>query len=429
MKQHFDAIVVGAGPAGCACGLTLARAGLQALVVERGKFAGAKNMWGGAFYGPLFHQLFPDFWEEAPVERYIARRRLSVLTPDAALSTEFSSQKFAEKPYNGFSLLRAKFDRWFADRVQQEGAIVAAGLQADELLRDGSRIAGIKAGGDDFPADVVVACDGVNSFLAEKAGLRKKLLAKNVKQGVKEVIRFPQEILESRFNLSGQEGLAWEFIGAFTKGIPGGGFLYTNRNSISVGVVVQLSALAEKKVEANQILEDFKSHPEVARYLSEGEAAEYSAHLIPTAGLDMMPELFTDGFIVAGDAAALCLVTGLNLEGANFALASGVAAAETIIQAKKQNDFSKERLSSYQERLKKSFVLKDMETFKKAPKFLENPRIYSQYPALACDLAERIFTSDGQPREKIWHLLKQSMGEDLSLLQIARDMMKMKGAL
>jgi len=429
VKQHFDAIVVGAGPAGCACGLTLARAGLQALVVERGKFAGAKNMWGGAFYGPLFHQLFPDFWEEAPVERYIARHRLFVLTPDAALSTEFSSQKFAEKPYNGFSLLRAKFDRWFADRVQKEGAIVAAGLQADELLRDGNRITGIKAGGDEFPADVVVACDGVNSLLTEKAGLRKKLLAKDVKQGVKEVIRFPQEILESRFNLSGQEGLAWEFIGAFTKGIPGGAFLYTNRDSLSVGVVVQLRALGEKKIEANQILEDFKSHPEVARYLQDGDPAEYSAHLIPSAGLTMMPEIYTDGFLVAGDAAALCLVTGLNLEGANFALASGVAAAETVIQAKKQNDFSKQTLSSYQQRLKQSFVLKDLKTFKKTPQFLENPRIYSQYPAMACDLAEKIFASDGRPRKRIWHLLKQSMGEDLSLWQIANDLRKMKGAL
>jgi len=429
VKQHFDAIVVGAGPAGCACGLTLARAGLQTLVVERGKFAGAKNMWGGAFYGPLFHQLFPNFWEEAPVERYIARRKLSVLTEEAALSTEFASQKFAEQPYNGFSLLRARFDRWFADQVRQAGAIVAAGLQADDLIRNGTGICGIIAGGEEFPADVVVACDGINSLLAERAGLRKRFIAKDVKQGVKEVIRFPQEVLESRFNLSGREGLAWEFIGAFTKGIPGGGFLYTNRDCLSVGVVIQLASLVEKKIEANRILEDFKSHPEVARYIKGGEPAEYSAHLIPTGGLTMMPELCIDGFLVAGDAAALCLVTGLNLEGANLALASGLAAAETVIQAKKQNDFSKRTLASYRTRLEESFVLKDLETFRKAPQFLENPRIYSQYPALACELAEKIFTSNGQPREKIWQLLKKSMGDELSFWKMVKDLGKMKGAI
>lgn len=429
MKQHFDTIVVGAGPAGCACGLTLARAGLRTLVVERGKFAGAKNMWGGAFYGPLFHRLFPNFWEEAPVERFIGRHRLSFLTREAALSGEFFSLKFAAKPHNGFSLLRAKFDRWFARQVQEAGAVVAAGLQADELLRDGKRIAGIKAGGEDFPADVVVACDGVNSILAEKAGLRKKLNVGDVKQGAKEIIRFPREVLESRFFLSGQEGLAWEFIGTFTRGIPGGGFIYTNSDSLSVGIVVQLSALAEKRIEANLILEDFKSHPEVNRYLKDGEPVEYSAHLIPGSGLSMMPGLFSDGFLVAGDAAAFCLATGLNLEGANFALASGVAAAETVIQARESKDFSKKTLASYLERLKKSFVLKDMETFRKAPEFLENPRIYGAYPSLACDLADKIFTSDGRPRQKIWQLLKQSMGDELSFWQIVKDLKKMKGAL
>ena len=429
MKQHFDAIVVGAGPAGCACGLTLARAGLQTLIVERGKFAGAKNMWGGVFYGPLLHQLFPRFWEEAPVERYIIRHRLSILTQEAALSAEFVSKKFGEKPYNGFSLLRAKFDRWFAGQAQQAGAIVAAGLQADDLLWDGNRIAGIRAGGDELPASVVVACDGANSLLAEKAGLRKKPSPKEMKQGVKEVLQMPRPLLEQRFNLSGQEGLAWEFIGSFTQGIPGGAFLYTNKDSISVGVVTQLSALKEKKIEAHRILEDFKRQPEVSKYLADGKLVEYSAHLIPTAGRAMMPELCSDGFLVAGDAAALCLVTGLTLEGGNFALASGMAAAQTVIQAKEKNDFSKHLLASYTRRLKQSFVLKDMETFRKAPKFLENPRIYSQYPGLACDLAEKIFTSDGRPRERIWKQLKHSMGGRVSLMQIAGDLRKMKRAL
>lgn len=429
MKQHFDAIVVGAGPAGCACGLTLAKAGLSTLVVERGKFAGAKNMWGGVFYGPLFHQLFPDFWEEAPVERYILYHKLSFLTGDAALSAEFSSTKFGKKPYNSFSLLRAKFDRWFADKAQKAGAIVAAGLQADDLLWDGSRIGGIKAGGDELPASVVVACDGVNSLLAEKAGLRKKPLPQDMKQGVKEVIQIPRQKLEQRFNLSGDEGVAWEFIGSFTKGIPGGAFLYTNKDSLSIGIVVQLSALIKNKIEANDLLEEFKEHPEVARYLSEGELVEYSAHLIPTSGGAKMPELFTDGFLVAGDAAAFCLVTGLNLEGSNLAMASGMAAAEAVIQAKKKEDFSKKSLSSYPHFLKQSFVLKDLETFKKAPKFLENPRIYNVYPGLACDMAEKIFTNDGQPRKKIWKHLKRSMKGNVSLQQIASDLYNIKRAL
>jgi electron transfer flavoprotein-quinone oxidoreductase len=429
MDQKFDAIIVGAGPAGCLCGLTLAKAGLETLIVERGKFPGAKNMWGGAYYGPLLHEIFSDFWEEAPVERYILRRRFSFLTEDSSLSMEFSTQKFREPPYNGFSVLRAKFDRWLASKAEQSGAILAAGLQADDLLWEGSQVSGIKAGGDVIPANVVVACDGVNSLMAEKAGLRIKLEPEHFKQGVKEVIQLPRETIEQRFFLSGEEGIAWESLGSFTQDIPGGGFIYTNKDSLSVGVVVQLSALADKKIKANDLLEGFKQHPEIVPYLRDGKLVEYSAHLIPTAGKVMMPALYGDGILVAGDAAALTLVTGLALEGANLAAASGLAAAETVIAAKKSGNFSVNSLASYQDRLEKSFVLKDMASFKKAPEFLENPRIYKEYPEIACDLAERIFTNDGKSREKMIAVLKQAMKDRVSFLQMIRDLWQIKGAL
>lgn len=429
MKQKFDAIVVGAGPAGCACGYTLAKAGLETLVVERGKFAGAKNMWGGVFYGPILNQLFPSFWDEAPVERHILRHRFSLLTPEASLSAEFTTNKFNEPPYNGFSLLRSKFDRWFAAKAEQAGAIIATGLQADDLLWNGNAVTGIKAGGDELPASAVIACDGVNSVLADKAGLRKKLSPGDIKQGVKEVIQLPRQLLEKRFNLTGNEGIAWEFIGSFTKGIPGGAFLYTNKDSLSVGIVAKLSALSENKVAANEMLEEFKQHSAVANLLAEGKLVEYSAHLIPVSGRAMMPALYKDGFLVAGDAASLILATGLTLEGANFSITSGIAAAETVIKAKQTGDFSKKSFSYYPELLKRSFVLKDLKTFKKAPRFLENPRIYSLYPSLVCDLAEKIFTNDGKPRKKTWNLLKQSMNDKISCWQIIRDLIRIKGAL
>ena len=429
MKQKFDAIIVGAGPSGCACGYTLAKAGLETLVVERGKFAGAKNMWGGAFYGPVLTQLFPNLWEEAPVERFIQRHRLSLLTQDSCFTADFVSKKFEEPPYNGFSLLRSKFDRWFASKVEQAGGIVATGLQADDLLWDRNAVVGIRAGGDEIPADVVIACDGVNSELAEKAGLLKTLSSRDMKQGVKEVVQLPRQLIEQRFNLAGDEGTAWEFIGSFTKNIPGGAFIYTNKDSLSVGIVVQLDALVENKLKADDILEEFKRHPEVAPYLSEGKLVEYSAHLIPVGGKAMMPTLYTDGFLVAGDAAAVTVVTGLTLEGANFAAASGIAAAETVIQAKQKQDFSKSSLSDYPELLRQNFILKDLKTFRKAPHFLENPRIYSSYPALICEMAEKIFTNDGRPRKKIWELFKESKDDKVSLMQMISDLIQMKRAL
>lgn len=425
--MELDVIIVGAGPAGCACGYKLAQAGLEVMVVERGKFAGAKNTWGGAFYGPALSELLPSFWEEAPVERYVACQRFSLLTDEACLSIEFTTPRFGQLPYNGFTLLRSKFDRWLATKTEEAGAIVATGLGVDDLLWDGNRVAGVKGGGDELPASVVVACDGVNSILAQKAGLRGELKPGEVKQGIKEVIAFPPETMEQRFSLTGDEGIAWEFIGSCTRGLPGGGFIYTNKDSLSVGIVVQLNALIERGIKANDLLEDFKNHPTVAKLLDGGKLVEYSAHLIPVLGIDMMPRLYTDGLLVAGDAAAFVVGTGLILEGANFAIASGAAAAETVVRAKQKGDFSANSLACYQELLKQSFVLKDLKTFRQAPHFLENARIYSTYPELACDFAEKLFTN-GRPKKRAWQLLRGAMKGKVSLWQIARDLMQGKGA-
>lgn len=426
MNHKFDAIVVGAGPAGCSCALVLARAGLATLLVERGKFPGAKNMWGGALYGPSLARLYPRFWEEAPVERFILRRKLSFLTEESSFSTEFAAKKFGREPYQGFSVLRAKFDRWLASRAEQAGAVLAAPLQAEDLLWEAGKVAGIRAGGDDLPADVVIACDGVNSLLAEKAGLRKKISPKDVKLGVKEVIQLPREAIEKRFNLSGEEGIAWECIGSFTRKIPGGAFIYTNKESLSVGLVVGLSELADRQLEANELLEGFKAHPEVSRYLEGGKLAEYSAHLIPASGQSMMPKLLAPGFLVAGDAAAMTLVTGLILEGANFAIVSGMAAAETVIAAKRNNDFSKKSLTLYPEILKRDFVLKDLKTFRNARKSLKNPRLYWHYPRFVCEAAEKIYTNDGQPRKKAWKIFKDSMDKKVSRLELFQDLIRLK---
>ena len=417
---------MGAGPAGCACGFTLAKAGLETLIIERGKFAGGKNMWSGAFYGPALYELFPDFWEEAPVERFISRHKYSLLTEEASFSADFMTKKFSEPPFNGFSVLRSRFDRWFAAKAEAAGAVMAAGLEAEDLLWDGSHVAGIKAGGDELPANVVIACDGVNSILAEKAGMRGKISPRDIKQGVKEIIKLPRQVLEQRFQLRGEEGIAWEFIGLFSRGIPGGAFIYTNKESLSVGIVVQLSGLTENGVSANDLLEEFKRHPAVENLLADGHLVEYSAHLVPVGGKAMMPRLYRDGMLVAGDAAGLTLTTGLVLEGANFAIASGKAAAETVLHAKKTGDFSKKSLARYPQLLEQGFVLEDLEAFRKAPLLLENPRFYSQYPELACELAEKIFTNDGKARKKLWKMFRESQRGKISLWHILRDLFQIK---
>jgi electron transfer flavoprotein-quinone oxidoreductase len=427
--EKFDAIVVGAGPAGCAAAYTMVKQGLNVLVLERGQYPGAKNVWGGTYFGPLMHELFPDFWKEAPVERFVSRHAISFLTEEESLSIDFKTSHSGSSSRHGFITLRAKFDRWMAEKVEQAGAIIASDLTVDDLIMEGSVVRGVKVGEEEFFSDIVILAEGVNSLLALKKGLRKEYSAHDMKQGVKEVIKLPREVIEERFNVRGDDGVAMEFVGACTRGLPGGGFIYTNRDSLSIGVIVQLSALIDRQVKASDLLEDFKNHPSVRGLIEQGEMVEYSAHLIPVAGLKMIPALFSDGLMVAGDAAALVLATGLILEGANFAMASGIAAGETAIKAHAAGDFSRSSLQHYEHLLKERFVLKDLHTFKNAPAFLESSRIYNEYPSLACELAGTIFSSDGKPRENILKVLRGDMKGKVSFWQLFSDAMKARNTL
>ena len=179
----------------------------------------------------------------------------------------------------------------------------------------------------DIRARVVIACDGVNSFCAKEAGLYGPPDADHYTLGVKESIALPKDVIDERFNVRGREGVDIEIVGG-TGGVNGGAFVYTNLDTLAVGVVLKLPALAAQQRRPEEIIAGLKAHPAIAPLVEGGEVKEYSAHLIPEAGLAMMPKMTGDGMLVAGDAAALCLAAGIWLEGVNFAMASGIAAGE-----------------------------------------------------------------------------------------------------
>lgn len=424
MQKKFDAIVVGAGPAGSTAALLLARSGLNVVLFERGEYAGAKNMFGGILYprGNL-DRLLPDFRKAAPLERCVTWQLITLLTPDAALSLDFKDDGFAQPPYNGFTLLRSKFDRWYAQKAQEAGALLIPETVVDDLLWDNHRVIGIKARRDEgeIYGDVVVVADGVNSLLARKAQLRKDFSAAQFSVAVKELLTLPSATIEGRFNLKKDEGVANLFIGSFTEGIPGGGFLYTNKASLSLGLVVSLKGLQEKKISVVELLESFKKHPKIKELIKDATLKEYSGHMIPEGGLSMVPRLYGGGILLTGDATGLVCSTGITLEGMNFAIASGVAAAETVKEAKGRGDYSQKSLAHYQSRLEESFVLQDLRHFRRAPDFLANPRLYQIYPEVACKLARRFFQVDGQPKKKLLHLVREETKGKVSLWQLVRD--------
>ena len=394
MPETFDVVVVGAGPAGSAAALVAARAGLSVCLLERGPFPGSKNMYGGVTYARILDDLIPRWWEEAPVQRWITRRSTMVATPTQAVTVDVRAEAWSEPPFNGATTYRSEFDAWLAGKAVEAGATLVTSTTAVGLLRnERGAVVGIRTDrpDGDIGAEVVIACDGVNSFLAKEAGLYANFSSEHFTLGAKEVLTLGKEEIDRRFGLVDRQGIDIEMIGV-TKGIAGGGFLYTNLDTVAVGVVVNVEALAKSGTRPEELIAGVKAHPAIAPYLRGAELHEYSAHLIPEGGYDAMPELSTDGMLVAGDAGGFCLAAGLFLEGVNFAIGSGRAAAETAVAAIAAGDTTKAGLSGYRRRINQNFVLADHKKMRRAPGLVLSDRMQSQYADLICDVAQELFT-------------------------------------
>ncbi|MGB9006504.1 MAG: hypothetical protein WCB96_12335, partial [Candidatus Aminicenantales bacterium] len=148
---------------------------------------------------------------------------------------------------------------------------------------------------------------------------------------------------------------------------------------------------------------------------------EYSAHLIPEGGFKALPPLYTDGMMLAGDAAGLCYTNGINLEGINLAMTSGVLAAETAIKALEANDFTARALSLYKKKLAASFVIRDLKTFKNTAGMMRMYRLYQTYPKLLADIMEGIYRADGRPRTKLVRLVRKETLKEVGLKNLITD--------
>jgi electron transfer flavoprotein-quinone oxidoreductase len=419
-EERFDAIIIGAGPAGSSCAYTLAKAGKSVLLVERGASAGSKNVTGGRLYTYALEMIEPGLHERAPLQRKVVREQIMTLAERSAVTIDYVDYGFGEDVPQSYTVLRAPFDEWFAAEAEAQGAATACGILVDELLEEKGFITGIRAGEDEIRADVVVAADGINSLIAQKAGLFGDITPKHVGVGVKEIIELPEEVIRARFNLVGDEGAARVILGC-TEGIAGGGFLYTNQDSLSLGIVFNPEEAAKHGKKIHEILQDLKTHPALAPLLEGGTTTEYAAHLVPELGLSGVPKkLFREGLLVIGDAAGFAINAGISLRGIDLAIVSGLAAAKAILKTENSAQVG----PVYLEELENLHLLPTMRLFAGWHQIMSIPRLYTEYPRIVDEAMRFLFTVDGKVPEKATKAMKGIVKKHVSLVKLASDAWK-----
>lgn len=425
-EEKFQVVVIGGGLAGLAAAYKLAKAGREVLVVERGKAPGAKNMTGGRLYAYALNELMPGEWEDAPLEREVTREIMMMMTPETGIAIDSS---FGSMNKISYTVLRAKLDAWLAAKAEEAGAMLVPASTVDGLIIRDGKVCGVKIGDEELEADLVISAEGVNALVAERAGLIKPVDVTNVAVGVKHVYKLSEAIINDRFNTVSGKGAAMLCVGECTKGVSGGAFLYTNKDSLSLGLVVDSESWKKSKLPLADIAEEFKQHPAIIRYIEGGELMEYSAHLIPEGGIKALPELYRDGFLLAGDAAGLVVNSGFTVRGMDYAILSGIAAAETANEAIEAGNYSAATLKSYETKLRQR-VLQDLQTFKSAHDYMvHTPHVFTTYPRLAAELMQNIYRVEGAPAKRITGIATQTIKGKMPYFDVFKDMIKGAGSL
>ncbi|QIG99691.1 MULTISPECIES: FAD-dependent oxidoreductase [Bradyrhizobium] len=402
IEERFDAIVVGAGMAGNAAALTMAKRGLKVLQLERGEYPGSKNVQGAILYADMMERLIPEFREEAPLERHLVEQRFWLLDDRSHVGMHYRSDDFNEERPNRYTIIRAPFDKWFSSKVREAGATVLCETTVTELVRDDrERVVGVRTdrGGGEIHADVVVLAEGVNGLLGTRAGLRARPTPNNVALAVKEMHFLPRETIEARFNLKGDEGVVIEAAGTISRGMTGMGFVYANKECISVGIGCLVADFQRTGQTPYGMLDHFKQHPSVAPLIAGSEIKEYAAHLIPEGGYKAIPQLYGDGWVVVGDAAQLN--NAIHREGSNLAMTSGRIAAEAIAEMKSRREpMTAKNLSLYRKMLADSFVIKDLKKYKDLPMLMHthSQNFFLTYPQLISKAMQNFVRVDGTPK-------------------------------
>jgi electron transfer flavoprotein-quinone oxidoreductase len=278
--EKYDVVIIGGGSSGLAALKQLSKRGKQAILLESGSKVGSKSVSGGILYSKKpkkstvynVEDVYENFLSDAPIERKITKYILHSTSKDKVFSMDLTSAHEYESNF-GYSVLMNKLNKWFADQAnesaQKYGGGIIPGVHVRDIKWDGDKTIIYTDELEEIQANAVIASDGVNSEIANITGARKKFSPSELYQGVKVVVKLPEDIINERFGISSQEGAAHLFAGDITLNHIGGGFVYTNQNTLSVGGVYHLDSMLENPVSPNDMIDALLKNPMISEFIKD----------------------------------------------------------------------------------------------------------------------------------------------------------------
>src|SRR5919107_4039949 len=283
--EHYDVAVIGGGSAGLAALKRLSDLNKQAILIEAGRKVGSKNISGGILYskkpkhGKTYNveDVYPEFLQDTPVERRITQYMLHATSKDKVFTMNLTAAHEYQANF-GYSVLLNKLDGWFAKQAgesgERQGGGIVSGVHVRSLSWQGEKTVIETDELEPFEAKAVIAADGVNSEVAEMTSARAKFTPEQLYQGVKVIVKLPEEIIEERFGIGPDEGAAHLFAGDITLNHIGGGFLYTNLETLSVGAVYHYDSLMDRPSEPYTLVNALLKNPLVAEFIKDQVAVK-----------------------------------------------------------------------------------------------------------------------------------------------------------
>lgn len=375
---EMDVLFVGAGPAGLAGAIELARlakaeqaAGgelgeLNIGVLEKASGLGEHNLSGAVVNPRAFRELFPELGDsDFPFRQRVDAEAVYFMTEGAA-------RRIPTPPTmhntGNYSASISEMVRWLGGKAEELGVNVFTGFPVDSLLVEGQAVRGVRttpsgldrdghAGADlvpptDLTARVTVLSEGTRGTLAQAwcqwqgvSSANPQIFALGVKELWK-VARPLDRVIHT---------MGWPLPSdAF-----GGSWCYPHGpDQVSLGLVVGLD-YGNANLDVHALLQRMKLHPLFRDILSGGELLEWGAKTIPEGGYHALPSRRAgDGLLLVGDTAGFVDVP--SLKGVHYAMQSGIYAARAIFAALKRGDTSSAALAEYDRMVEGSYIRDDL---------------------------------------------------------------------